>query len=110
MDVVLCKQLLHEAADVDRVLAEMQRVLKPGGRAFVIDFDADGSRLAALAVRTLIRVTRGQELARSFWRSFTAGLHGAQVRERMLKAGFDGVDYVRSGFNYLLVGTKRKRE
>jgi hypothetical protein len=39
-------------------------------------------------------------------RRYADGLHGAEVRERMLKAGFADVDYVRSGFNYLLVGAK----
>lgn len=107
-DVALCKQLLHEAADVDRVLEELLRVLKPAGRVFIIDFDADGSRLAALAVRTFIRVTRGSTIAADFWRSCQAGLRGADVRERMLKAGFSEVEYVRSGFNYLIVGTKAK--
>ena len=106
VDVVLCKQLLHEAADVDRVLGEMRRVLKPGGHAFIIDFDADGSRLAAVAVRTLIRVTRGRDIAQNFWKSFSAGLPGAHVRERMVKQGFTSVEYLRSGFNYLLVGAK----
>jgi ubiquinone/menaquinone biosynthesis C-methylase UbiE len=105
-DIVVCKQLLHEAAELDRVLAEVLRVLKPAGRAFFIDFDADGSRGAALAVRTLIRFTRGRSTAHDFWRSFEAGLRGADVRARMLEVGFADVEYVRSGFNYLLVGTK----
>lgn len=103
-DVVMCKQWLHEAEDVDRVLAEMCRVLKPGGRSFVIDFGADGSRLAAHAVRALIFVTGGA--SGGFWRSFTHGLRGVDVRERRLKAGFAEVEYVRSGFNYLLVGKR----
>lgn len=106
VDVVLCKQLIHEARDVDQTLAEMLRVLKPGGRAFVIDFDADGSRLAARLVRMLIGITGGRDMAKNFWRSFTAGLRGADVRTRMLQARFADVQYVRTGFDYLLVGTK----
>jgi len=106
VDVVLCKQLLHEASDVGRVLGELHRVLKPGGRAFVIDFDADGSRLAALAVRTFIRVTRGADIAQDFWRSYKAGLRGTEVRGRMLEAGFAEAEYVRSGFNYMLIATR----
>jgi ubiquinone/menaquinone biosynthesis C-methylase UbiE len=106
VDVVLCKQFLHEAGDVDLALGEMWRVLKPGGRAFIIDFDADGSRLAAFAVRTFLRATRGRAIAHNFWRSFKAGLRGTQLRDRLLKAGFTDAEYVRSGFNYLLQGTK----
>lgn len=105
-DVVLCKQLLHEAEDVDRVLGEFLRVLKAGGRAFCIDFDADGSRVAAVLVRTFIRFMASGKLAQDFWRSYKAGLRGNDVRERMLKAGFANVEYVRSGFNYMLIGTK----
>jgi len=56
IDVITCEQLLHECHDVDKVVSEIHRVLKPGGKAFVIDFDS--------------------------------------------------VDYIKSGPNYLLVGSK----
>jgi ubiquinone/menaquinone biosynthesis C-methylase UbiE len=105
-DVVTCKQLLHEAADVTGVLREAARVLKPGGRFFLIDFDATGSRLAAFAVRLFLTLTRGRLIGRSFWRSFRAGLSGSKVRDMMLEAGFTRADYRRASFDYFVIATK----
>ena len=102
VDVLVCKQLLHEAADVDRTLSEMARVVRPGGAAFIIDFDADGSRLLALCVRAFLRVTRGRTIGDSFWSSFSSGLAGASVREKLAAAGFAEARYERHGFNYLI--------
>jgi ubiquinone/menaquinone biosynthesis C-methylase UbiE len=105
-DVVTCKQLLHEAQDPKKVVTEALRILKPQGRLFLIDFDANGSRLAAIAVRTMLRLSQGREIARDFWRSFKAGLHGEQVRARLIEVGFKNVDCRRSGFNYFITATK----
>jgi ubiquinone/menaquinone biosynthesis C-methylase UbiE len=105
-DVVTCKQLLHEANEVAKVIAETARILKPGGRLYLIDFDADGSLLAALTVRTLLFVTRGTFMGNNFWRSFRSGLAGARVRASVLRAGFAKADYVRSGFNYLIAAVR----
>jgi len=105
-DVVTCKQLLHEVADAASVLREAARVLKPGGRLFLIDFDATGSTLAALVVCGLLTVTRGRLIGRSFWRSFRSGLAGPKVRELVLQAGFARADYCRSGFDYFITATK----
>jgi ubiquinone/menaquinone biosynthesis C-methylase UbiE len=106
VDVVTCKQLLHEAADVDRTLGEMARVLRSPGTAFVIDFDAQGSYLAALATRTFLRLTRGAMIAQDFWRSFKAGVAGERVRNAMARAGFSAVEYQQVGFNYFIVGSR----
>ncbi len=38
IDVATLHQVLHYSADADRVIAEAVRVLKPGGRLFVVDF------------------------------------------------------------------------
>jgi ubiquinone/menaquinone biosynthesis C-methylase UbiE len=105
-DIVTCKQLLHEAADVAGVLSEIVRILRPGGRFFLIDFDATGSRLAALVVRAFLTLTRGRVIGQSFWRSFRSGLPGPKVRDMLLEAGFTRVDYRRAAFDYFIVATK----
>lgn len=105
-DVATCKQLLHEAPDVSGVLREAARVLRPGGRLFLIDFDATGSRFAALVVRALLTLTRGRVIGQSFWRSFNGGLPGSSVRDMLLEAGFTRVDYRRAAFDYFIVATK----
>jgi ubiquinone/menaquinone biosynthesis C-methylase UbiE len=106
IDVVTCKQLLHEAADVGRTLREMARVLRSPGLAFVVDFDAQGSYAMALATRTLLRVTRGAAMARDFWRSFRAGVFGGSVRDAMVRAGFRAAEYQKIGFDYFIVGSR----
>lgn len=105
-DVVTCKQLLHECLDVDQTIASIFRLLKPGGRAFIIDFNKDGSPLAAYLIRAFMILTRGGVIAESFWKSYSSGLSGALVEKKMRDAGFVEVEYVRSGPNYLMIGTR----
>ncbi len=106
MDVVTCKQLLHEAKDVERAISEIARVLKPGGKAFIIDFDADGSRIIARMIKILLRVVSGREMANGFWTSFCSGLPGVKVKGVMLESGFNRVEYVKDGPNYFMIGEK----
>lgn len=105
-DVVTCKQLLHEAANVEKALSEIFRITKSGGRAFVIDFDSDGSKLMALAIRTVITLKNGGEIAKGFWTSFKNGLRGSDVKQYMENAGFKEVVYKKSGMNYMIYGLK----
>jgi arsenite methyltransferase len=41
-DVAVCTQVLEYVPDADRGLKELHRVLKPGGRALIVDTDWDG--------------------------------------------------------------------
>jgi Methylase involved in ubiquinone/menaquinone biosynthesis len=41
-DVVLCTSALHQLEPQNIALAAMRRVLKPGGRLLIVDFDPDG--------------------------------------------------------------------
>ena len=41
-DVVLCTSALHQLEPQNLVLAAMRRVLKPGGRLLIVDFDPEG--------------------------------------------------------------------
>lgn len=41
-DVVVCTSALHQLDPQNIALAAMRRVLKPGGRLLVVDFDPDG--------------------------------------------------------------------
>jgi ubiquinone/menaquinone biosynthesis C-methylase UbiE len=105
-DAVVCKQLLHEASDPQKVISEISRILKPGGKAFVIDFDEDGSRLAAHIIKLLLRVVSGKLIAESFWKSFSRGLKGSIVKTYLENSGFKKVLYKKRGPNYFLAAFK----
>ncbi len=107
MDVVTCKQLLHEVTDLERTISEIARVLKPGGKAFIIDFDADGSRIIAGMIKLLLRIISGREMANGFWTSFISGHPGAKIKELMENSGFNGVEYIKDGPNYFIIGEKK---
>ncbi len=107
VDVVTCKQLLHEAHDVDQTLSEIVRVLRPGGQAFVIDFDASGSRAAAQLLRSVLMLARGPFVASGFWKSFNAGLEGVLIEQKMHAAGLTDVRYAKAGLNFFISGRKR---
>lgn len=106
LDVVLCKQFLHEARDWKACLAELYRVLAPRGRAFIIDFDAEGSATAARAIKLLIRVSGGREMADNFWTSFTRGLPRTGVLREARAVGFKRVQVVSRGPSYCIVVQK----
>jgi ubiquinone/menaquinone biosynthesis C-methylase UbiE len=52
-DVIICTNSFHHYLNPQKVLAEVGRVLKPGGRIYILDFTADGtiSRMVDRAFR-----------------------------------------------------------
>jgi ubiquinone/menaquinone biosynthesis C-methylase UbiE len=52
-DVIICTNSFHHYPDPKQVLTEVDRVLKPGGRIYIMDFTADGviSRMVDRAFR-----------------------------------------------------------
>jgi ubiquinone/menaquinone biosynthesis C-methylase UbiE len=105
-DVVTCKQLLHEANDPMQVLNEIYRILKRNGTGFIVDFDADGSRLAARVVKLLIRVLCGKEIAEKFRKSFSSGLKGVDIVSYLEKLNACDIEYVKMGPSYFITFKK----
>ncbi|MFH1195343.1 MAG: class I SAM-dependent methyltransferase [bacterium] len=106
VDVVVCKQLLHEVKMPEKVLKEICRILKPGGKAFIIDFDADGSKLVARLLQAMLLITRGKFMAESFWKSFSAGLKGEAIAAQLQSLHMKEVEYIKMGANYFTSGRK----
>ena len=105
-DIVVCKQLLHEARDPNKVVSEICRVIKPKGKVFIIDFDADGSKIAARFIKGFMRILSGKQISDNFWKSFCSGLKGSSVVALMKKHGLEGIEYHKRGPSYFLVGHK----
>lgn len=106
LDVALCKQFLHEARDWKACLEELFRVLAPSGRAFLIDFDAEGSAMAARAIKLWIRLSGGPDLADQFWTSWSHGLPRTTVLREAQAMGFKRVQVVSKGPSYYIVVQK----
>ena len=106
LDVVTCKQLLHEVEKPEKIILEIYRVLKPGGKAFIIDFDKKGSKLSARASKLVIKASSNKTISDNFWKSFKAGLDGNKVKEMVENAGFSKSFYQKVGFNYFQLAKK----
>lgn len=101
-DLVLCKHFLRFAQDLDQSLREMARVLKPGGRAYLIDFNGEGPWLGSLLLRLWIRCTAPTFISTNFARSMALGLPAASLPERIKAAGFSEAVVLYSGVSYLI--------
>jgi ubiquinone/menaquinone biosynthesis C-methylase UbiE len=106
VDVAICKHFLRLASDVDAVLGELARVLKPGGRAYIVDFNGEAPRLGATMLRFWIRLTAPKYLSVDFDRSIRTGLPASTLPERLVRAGFREADVLAGGVAYLVRGTR----
>lgn len=92
-DVVLCVDALHHIKEAPAAVAEMHRVLRPGGRVLVQEFDVRGWRGRAVAAFEHLFVDHSRFLApEALERLFRAsGIHGQMQRHSWLEYTFLGV-------------------
>ncbi len=93
-DIVLCTDSLHQLDPQNIVLAAMRRVLKPGGRLVLVDFDPDGLAGPALSW--------GENLFKQGHRFLPRTELGPMLQE----AGFTGRFAPFSLIQYAFIGTK----
>jgi ubiquinone/menaquinone biosynthesis C-methylase UbiE len=106
VDLVLCKHFLRLAGDADAALREMARVLKPGGRAYLIDFNAERPWLGAKLLHFWIMLTAPPFLRQSFGATMKLGWAASTVPPRVLAAGFSRAEVLRSSVSYLVRATR----
>lgn len=102
VDLVLCKHFLRLATDTDASLREMARVLKPGGRAYFIDFNGERPWLGATLLQLWIQLTAPKFLRHGFRASMATGLRASCLPARMRAAGFADAEILRDGVSYLV--------
>jgi ubiquinone/menaquinone biosynthesis C-methylase UbiE len=101
-DLILCKHFVRLATDLDASLREMVRILKPGGRAYLIDFNADRPWLGAKLLHGWILLTAPAFLRAGFGATMALGLPAASLPPRLRAAGFRDADVLRSSVSYLV--------
>jgi ubiquinone/menaquinone biosynthesis C-methylase UbiE len=110
VQVAISKQYVHEMSDINGCFDEMQRILQTGGRAYVIDYDADGSLWRCRLERWRLRMTAGKALANRYWHSvshaFKEGRHREEIVDHLRRAGFKISRVIARGPNYCVVARK----
>jgi ubiquinone/menaquinone biosynthesis C-methylase UbiE len=106
VDLVLCKHFLRLAPDLDAALREMARVLKPAGRAYLIDFNAEGPWLGTNLLKLWILLTAPRFLSGVFGQTLRASLPASSLPARCLAAGFASAEVLTSGVSYLARASK----
>lgn len=92
-DVALCVEALHHIKDAEAAAAEMHRVLRPGGRVLVQDFDTRGWRGQAVAAFEHLFVDDSRFLAPEALEAIfaNAGFQGSLQRRSWLEYAYMGV-------------------
>jgi len=101
-DIVLCKHFVRLSSDLDAALREMTRVLRSGGRIYIIDFNAEGSWLGKRLLNFWIQLTAPPFLRATFWDSMCAGLKASSLLDRVKSAGLADGQILSSGVSYLV--------
>jgi len=100
-DVVTISFGIRNVHDAHRTLAEMHRILKPGGRAMVLEFSLPESRsvrtLYLFYFRTILPwiggwISGDREAYRYLNQTVESFPYGGQFVDRMRQAGFEGVE------------------
>jgi ubiquinone/menaquinone biosynthesis C-methylase UbiE len=106
VDLVVCKHFLRLARDAGAVFAEMARVLKPGGRAYVIDFDGEAPWLTGRLLELWVRSTAPRFLREHFAASRRSGLPFSSLPARLAAAGLADTVILRRGVASMVRGVR----
>jgi len=107
VDLVACRNVLHEWDETQRGFGEVARVLRPGGRLVVMDFDAGYPRWKLRAVAGLTRIFAGREASGRVLRPFEDALTEGQVHTFLQAAGLTVLSSRRKGRSLLIVAQRR---
>jgi len=107
VDLVACRNVLHEWDETQRGFDEVARVLRPGGRLVVMDFDRGYPRWKLRTIAGLTRVLAGRDAAGRIMRPFEDAFTEGQVHAFLKAAGLAVLSSGRRGRSLLIVAERR---
>jgi len=105
-DVIVSKNTIGEVDNPGLFLQETLRLLKSGGRLFLIDFDGDYPDWKLRPLWFLVMVKGGRKAASGFWESHKTGFKIDDIVRMCKKAGYIQVSAEPYGFSYYVICQK----
>lgn len=105
-DVVLCKHFIRLSPDPGRALGEMVRILKPGGRLYVVDFDRDAPALRRWMLGIWFRLTAPPFIRSAFHDALRTGFPASTMVTMFHQAGLRNPRVLSRNTSYLVAGDR----
>ena len=101
-DLVVCSHFLRLAKDLDATLREIARILRPGGRAYLTDFDQEGSWILKRFLHLYILLTGPRLLSKDFGETLRIALPASTLPARLKAAGFGDARVLHRSVSFLV--------
>ena len=105
-DAVLCKHFIRLSPNPERALGEMARILKPGGRLYVVDFDRDAPVVRRWLLRFWIRLTAPDFIRSAFHDALRTGFPTSRMVTMFHEAGLRNPRVLSRGTSFLIAGDR----
>lgn len=103
-DAVLCKHFIRLSPDPERALGEMARILKPGGRLYVVDFDRSAPAFRRGLLSFWIRLTAPPFIRSAFHDALRSGFTSSNMVEMFHEVGLRNPRVLSRTTSYLVAG------